>query len=546
MKKYLSIFLFVFVLVMMVPVSSAFAATVGQSLTVPETGWQRFDDTASQFLFSNFTNPRATQSGGNYNGTVSYSNDLNARVDFKFTGKKIRIITQMASSRDPLAKITIDGINYTYSEKSSSLIFQALVFEKQDLSDGTHTVTLTRNSPSTIYFTLDAVDIDASGQLLSSEVPDQLQALSGDATVTLNWNSVPAANGYVINYGTSTGVYNKSVTVSSNTYSVKGLTNGTTYYFVVAAITTNGVSGNSNEVSAKPLAPVPSTPLDLNATSSNNQAILSWTPSSGATSYNVKKATQSGGPYTIISNNVTGATYFVDANVTPGTTYYYVVSAVNESGESANSNEVSLTPVALDPSLNVIIAEDKVKVGQEFIASIDLKNVKNIYAEDFTIKYDNTLFEFVGFEEIPGYKIYNQPAAQNGSIRFIVASQGKDNGISDEKVFLKLKLRAKAAGTGKVDATKCRIADTEKEFDLLEANCTEDTVTVEGPKDVNRTGEYTLLDLAIDGYYYGELASNADPSKYDANQAGDEYVKDEDLVYIVNQMLLNTNYPLNG
>ncbi|MCP3776466.1 hypothetical protein NLX71_24785 [Paenibacillus sp. MZ04-78.2] len=146
---------------------------------------------------------------------------------------------------------------------------------------------------------------------------------------------------------------------------------------------------------------------------------------------------------------------------------------------------------------------------------------------------------------MPGYKIYNKPVDQNGNLRFIIASQGKEHGINDEKTFLKLKFKAKAAGTGKVDALKCRIADTEREFDLDETFCSEDSVTVEGVKDVNRSGEYTLLDLAIDGYYYGQLASNADPSKYDANQAGDEFVRDEDLVYIVNQMLLNTNYPPN-
>ncbi|GAA4837486.1 hypothetical protein GCM10023310_13790 [Paenibacillus vulneris] len=291
--------------------------------------------------------------------------------------------------------------------------------------------------------------------------------------------------------------------------------------------------------------PTPQAPT-LTGALLNNQSLLTWTESANATGYNVKKATQSGGPYNVVANNVTGTTYFVDTNVTPGLTYYYVVTAANQGGESTNSNEISVTPLALEPSLNVLIPEEKVKIGQEITANIELKNVNNIYAEDFTIKYDRTVFDYVGFEEISGYKVYNQPTDQNGTLRFIVASQGQGYGINDEKVFLKLKLRAKAAGTGKVDATKCRIADTEKEFDLQEANCGEDSLTIEGVKDVNRSGEYTLLDLAIDAYYYGQLASNADPSKYDADQAGDEYVNDDDLVFIVNQILNNSNYPLNS
>ncbi|MDK8180756.1 fibronectin type III domain-containing protein [Paenibacillus sp. UMB4589-SE434] len=71
---------------------------------------------------------------------------------------------------------------------------------------------------------------------------------------------------------------------------------------------------------------------------------LDW-KSTGAKSYNVKRATSSGGPYTIIASNVTTTTY-TDKTVDNGTTYYYVVSAANEAGESANSPEKGIKPEA--------------------------------------------------------------------------------------------------------------------------------------------------------------------------------------------------------
>ena len=73
---------------------------------------------------------------------------------------------------------------------------------------------------------------------------------------------------------------------------------------------------------------------------------MSWTAAANATSYNVKRATVSGGPYTTIASGVLGTSY-TDSGLTAGTSYYYVVSAVNPGHESANSTEASATlPIA--------------------------------------------------------------------------------------------------------------------------------------------------------------------------------------------------------
>ncbi|HWY31852.1 MAG TPA: hypothetical protein VNX46_13920, partial [Candidatus Acidoferrum sp.] len=87
-------------------------------------------------------------------------------------------------------------------------------------------------------------------------------------------------------------------------------------------------------------APLVPTPTGLSAVATNSTVSLSWNSSLGATSYNVKRSTSSGGEVTI--TNVSGTSY-TDAGLTNGATYYYDVSTVNASGESANSSEVNVT-----------------------------------------------------------------------------------------------------------------------------------------------------------------------------------------------------------
>ena len=89
---------------------------------------------------------------------------------------------------------------------------------------------------------------------------------------------------------------------------------------------------------------VPTAPSNLAATAGNGQVTLSWTGSSGATSYNVYRGTTSGGE-TSLHTGVSGTSY-TDTRAVKGTTYYYEVTAVNSAGESGKSNEVSATPTA--------------------------------------------------------------------------------------------------------------------------------------------------------------------------------------------------------
>jgi autotransporter-associated beta strand protein len=169
--------------------------------------------------------------------------------------------------------------------------------------------------------------------------PTNLMATAGDSQVALSWNAVASATSYqVFRSPTSGGPYTPVCAVTTTNYTDTPPISSTNYFYVVKAANAVGASANSAEVSATIQIPAPATPTGLAATAGNAQVALTWNASSGATSYNLKRATVNGGPYTTITNVTT--TNYLDTAVTNGTTYYYVVSALNGGGESANSSQV--------------------------------------------------------------------------------------------------------------------------------------------------------------------------------------------------------------
>lgn len=225
-----------------------------------------------------------------------------------------------------------------------------------------------------------------------------------------------------------------------------------------------------------------------------------------------------------------------------GNTLYIIGGGAN----SRKTEAYTLANTDLSPSLTVTASPNKVKVGNRFTTTVAIHNVSNIYAEDIKIDYDSDLFEYIGASAKDGLKIYKEDTTTPGSVRFIVAHLGQGNKATGDKDLIELTFKAKSVGIGKVDITKGRIADNDTlEMDIAEEDCGEDTIEVEANKDVNRTGEYTLLDLGIDSYYYGMTADQTDSTRFDTDVIPDGVIDDKDLSAITQSILDNSNYPFN-
>ena len=176
--------------------------------------------------------------------------------------------------------------------------------------------------------------------------PVGLGAVSGNGFVTLSWAASYGATGYNVKRSTSSSgpftTLSNGAGITASTFTDNSVTDGTTYFYLVTALGPGGESGNSTIASATPSA-VPPAPLGLQAIAGNGSAVLAWPPSLGATSYNLKRSTTATGPFTAVASGLT-STSFADSGLTNGTAYYYVLSAVNAGGESANSDVASVTP----------------------------------------------------------------------------------------------------------------------------------------------------------------------------------------------------------
>ena len=136
-------------------------------------------------------------------------------------------------------------------------------------------------------------------------------------------------------------------TVDASGKIIVGSKAGATY--ITASVGNLQSEGYPYTTSSGTVSP-PSAPTGVTATAGDGTATISWSAVSGATSYNLYMASQTGvtkSNYITLADGMahTGVTPpFVHAGLTNGKTYYFVVTAANAGGESAESQQVSATP----------------------------------------------------------------------------------------------------------------------------------------------------------------------------------------------------------
>jgi len=180
--------------------------------------------------------------------------------------------------------------------------------------------------------------------------PTNLVAVSGDNRVTLTWAAAAGAASYNIKRQDIPGdPFVTIATTTSTTYVDLTAVNGGTYVYVVSAVNGIGESPDSAQAIGQPQA----APQNVQAAGGAGQIVVSWDALAGAASYNVLRASVSGGPYTPVATGIAGTTY-TDMGLAEGTRYYYVVlGAWQGGGLSGQSLEAAGVTLPGAPSLTV-------------------------------------------------------------------------------------------------------------------------------------------------------------------------------------------------
>ncbi len=187
--------------------------------------------------------------------------------------------------------------------------------------------------------------------------PDPVATPATSITATsfvANWNSATMATEYRIdvsadNFTTLVTGYD-DLLVASTSVSVTGLTPGTTYKYRVRSANASGASGNSADVTVLLIPPAPG--VSEATLTDDTSFTANWIPVNGASEFRLDVSSD---------NFTTALTGYDDLHVTltaqsvtgldAGQTYKYRVRAVNTSGTSVNSNEVSVITIPPPPDV---------------------------------------------------------------------------------------------------------------------------------------------------------------------------------------------------
>ena len=152
----------------------------------------------------------------------------------------------------------------------------------------------------------------------------------------IKWTAVAGASKYeVYRSGTKSGTYTLLGTTANLNYTDNKANAGYTYYYKVKAVSKVKSTANSYYSTVIAATCHCAKPVVKIATTSAGNPTLTWNAVTGASQYEIYRATSQSGTYTKMYT--TTKTSYTNTSAKSGTTYYYKVKAISKVRSTANS-----------------------------------------------------------------------------------------------------------------------------------------------------------------------------------------------------------------
>ena len=183
------------------------------------------------------------------------------------------------------------------------------------------------------------------------------------------WNAVDGAAKYWVYRSTDGKTFNYYDSTTKTSYTNSSTSIGTTYYYKVKAIGTNGAASDLSSVVSIQCRPAAA---NISIYRVNGKPQLKWKAVSGATKYWIYRSTD-GKNFKYFDS--TTKTSYTNSGAASGTKYYYRVKAVavvnGKNVASAYSNTKSLLTSLAKPSVSITTSNGKPKISWSKVTGAD-------------------------------------------------------------------------------------------------------------------------------------------------------------------------------
>ncbi|MGO9231837.1 MAG: glycoside hydrolase family 44 protein, partial [Bryobacteraceae bacterium] len=207
-------------------------------------------------IYRNYDSKLSTFGDTSVSTTVANPDNLSAFAALRSSDGALTVM--VINKQTGSTPVTISLANFSSTGTASayqiSSATQTSINSLGSVTVASNSISATVPSQSVTLFVIPAGSVTTA-----PTAPTGLAATVGNGTVTLTWSAGGGATSYTVQRGSSSsGPFTAIGTVTSpspTTYTDTGLTDGTTYFYVVSGTNKSGTGPNSTSVSATPIAP---------------------------------------------------------------------------------------------------------------------------------------------------------------------------------------------------------------------------------------------------------------------------------------------------